>query len=152
MTCLIVANQTLGGPELLAEVSQRIDAGRDRFHVVVPITKPGLEADRRVVWNPTFRVPDRGTREDAMDEARRRAQHRLDRMIELIESQGGTATGEVGTTNPLNSVKTCFLRDSYDEVIVSTLPSGISSWLQVDLPTRVSQVTDVPVVTVEAAD
>ncbi|MBY5162342.1 hypothetical protein [Salsipaludibacter albus] len=151
MTCLIVANQTLGGPELQLEVTQRIEQGRDRFHVVVPVTRPGLEHDRRVVWNPSFAIPDRGSRDDALEEANRRAEHRLEQMIALVEEHGGTATGEVGTTNALNSVTTCFLRDDYDEVLVSTLPAGISRWLKVDLPTRIGQVVDVPVTTVEAA-
>lgn len=148
MTCLIVANQTLGGVELLAEVTRRINQGRTTFHVVVPVTKPGLEANRRVVWNPTFTVPDRGSRDDALEEARRRAQHRLDRMVNAIHEHGGAATGEVGTSDPLNSVTTCLLRGTYEEIIVSTLPPGISRWLKVDLPSRVANVTDLPVTTV----
>lgn len=150
MTCLIVANQTLGGPELMSEVSRRISEGREKFHVVVPVTKPGLEASSRLAWRPTIAVPERGARKDAMQEARRRAEHRLERMLELVEEHGGEVTGEVGTTDALNSVKTCFLRGSYDEVIISTLPSSLSRWLNVDLPTRVSNITDLPVTTVES--
>lgn len=151
MTCLVVANQTLGGPDLQSEVRQRIRDGRRAFHVVVPVTKPGLEASRRVVWNPSFR-PDHRNRDDAMEEARDRARHRLGRMVEAIEALGGTATGEVGTSDPVNSVQTCLLRGAYDEILVSTLPHGISHWLKVDLPSRLAHVTELPVTTVVASD
>jgi hypothetical protein len=150
VTCLIVANQTLGGPELMAEVTHRISEGRDRFHVLVPVTKPGLEASSHLSWRPTIAVPDAGAREDARAEARRHAEHRLERMLELVREQGGEVTGEVGSTDALNSVRLAFLRDDYDEVIVSTLPSGMSRWLKVDLPTRVAGITDLPVTTVES--
>jgi hypothetical protein len=38
------------------------------------------------------------------------------------------------------------LRDhTFDEVIVSTLPHGVSHWLRVDLPARVGRVSGLPV-------
>lgn len=152
MAILVVANQTLGGPDLHAAILQRINDGREQFHVVVPVTKPGLEADRRVVWNPSFTVPERGSRDEAMTEARQRAAHRLERMVAAIQSLGGQASGEVGTSDALNSVQYCLLNATYDEIIVSTLPHGISRWLKVDLPTRVANATDIPVTTVVASD
>lgn len=36
------------------------------------------------------------------------------------------------------------------EVIVSTLPAGISRWLKLDLASRIARMSDVPVTTVEA--
>lgn len=36
-TVVIVANETLDGDELRAAVEQRIAAGAERFHVVVPV-------------------------------------------------------------------------------------------------------------------
>ena len=35
---LVVANRTLTGPQLVAEVVGRAQAGRARFHLVVPAT------------------------------------------------------------------------------------------------------------------
>jgi hypothetical protein len=40
----------------------------------------------------------------------------------------------------------------YDEIIVSTLPTGVSRWLQVDLPHRIAKLTDAPVAHVVASE
>jgi hypothetical protein len=40
----------------------------------------------------------------------------------------------------------------YDEVVVCTLPTGASKWLQVDLPHRVAKITDAPVMHVVAGE
>jgi hypothetical protein len=39
-------------------------------------------------------------------------------------------------------------RASFDEIIISTLPSSISRWLRLDLPSRVQRAHAVPVVTI----
>jgi hypothetical protein len=89
-------------------------------------------------------------REAAQEEARRRAQERLDQMIDMIQSLGGEAGGEVGVADPVQATKEVLEHQSFDEVIVSTLPSGLSRWLKMDLPSRVARMTDAPVTTVEA--
>ena len=33
----------------------------------------------------------------------------------------------------------------FDEIVVSTLPTGTSKWLQIDLPHRVERITGMPV-------
>lgn len=149
MTCLIVANQTLGGPRLQWEIQSRIDAGTTDFHVLVPIIKPGLEAANQVVWHPGA-SSEQPSRTEARHEAKHRAEHRLAKMIDLVNDLGGTAKGEVGTTNAVNSIRWCLRHGDYDEILISTLPSGFSHWLKADLPARVAQVTDIPVVTVTA--
>lgn len=149
MTCLIVANQTLGGAQLQWEVSNRIKAGRDRFHVLVPVIQPGLEASNLTVWHHAPSPSSPSSRAQARNQARERAQHRLERMIEVIKELGGTADGEVGTTNAVGSVQACLHHGAYDEILISTLPSGVSHWLKADLPARVAHVTDIPVATVE---
>jgi len=40
----------------------------------------------------------------------------------------------------------------YDEIIVSTLPTGVSRWLQIDLPRQVAKLTDAPVAHVVAKE
>ena len=42
--------------------------------------------------------------------------------------------------------------ESYDEIVVSTLPGSISKWLKLDLPHRVERSTGLPVTHVEASE
>ena len=46
---------------------------------------------------------------------------------------------------------TCSPSRTCDEIIVSTLPHGFSSWLHQDLPHRAERVTGLPVTVVSAA-
>ena len=91
-------------------------------------------------------------REALVDEARSRAEHRLGQMIDKIQSAGGEANGKVGDADPAIAVKEVLQDRSFDEVILSTLPTGISRWLKMDLPSRVSRMTEAPVTTIEAED
>lgn len=148
---LIVANQTLGGEELLREVEERIERGEARFHVVVPMVEPTLEATDWAPQDPAFGIPRRtAATTGAVEEARRRSEHRLHAMIESITSLGGDADGEVGSTDPVRAVSSVLDREGFDEVIVSTLPAGISRWLKLDLASRVARLADCPVTTIEA--
>lgn len=160
--CLIVANQTLGGDALNREVQDCISGDISAFYVVVPMTKVEHEA---TAWTGGFALGESGTPEQAraameenarrfeaeLGEARRRAQRRLELMIEKIESVGGEAEGEIGIDDPLEATRVVLEREPrFDEIIVSTLPGGVSRWLKMDLPNRVARMTDVPVVTIEA--
>lgn len=148
---LIVANQTLGGKELEERIRTRIEGSHGRFYVLVPIVEPEVEADAWVPADPAFGiagVPNGAT--EAMEVARERSQHRLSRMIDKIRSLGGEADGEIGSPDPLTAVEELLERETFDEIIVSTLPAGISRWLKLDLPSRIARHSDVPVTTVEA--
>jgi hypothetical protein len=147
---LIVANQTLGGADLEQVLVDRIERGEGDFHIVVPMIEPEAEA---VAWGAAeigFIVLPPGA--DAMEEARRRSEHRLDAIVSKIERAGGTATGEVGDHDPAAAVRRVLEQDTFDEIIVSTLPAGLSRWLKMDLPSRISRMTDIPVTVVEARD
>lgn len=163
---LIVANQTLGGDQLARTVSERIKRGDSQFYVVVPMTAPKHESDS---WSRGFPVhggmsavqieearkaieEDARRREKLIAEARRRAEKRLQQMLEEIKSAGGSADGEVGDADPWVAVKAALKSQTPDEVIVSTLPSGISRWLKMDLPSKVSRMTKAPVTTIEAEE
>ena len=52
--------------------------------------------------------------------------------------------GKVGDPDPIAAVQDEVNFTSYDEVVVSTLPGGISKWLKLDLPHRVERVTGLP--------
>jgi hypothetical protein len=146
---LILANQTLGGTELQHAVRERIERSDASFYIVVPMIEPRREARN---WSEgsqpasTFEPPEF----EAADKARKRARHRLNQMVEAIKTAGGTADGEVGQDDPVGAAKDVLERESFDEVIVSTLPARVSRWLKMDLPSRISRMTDLPVTTIEA--
>lgn len=80
-----------------------------------------------------------------------RAESRLRQMTDKIEAVGGHALGEVGGPDPATAVEALLTRHVFAEVIVSTLPAGLSRWLETDdLPIRVAHRTEIPVTTVEA--
>lgn len=164
---LIVANQTLGGDELDRTVRDRIGRGDSQFHIVVPMTAPKHEtgdwtrgfSTGEVATGPGFShmpeearqvMEDERRHEALLAEARRRAERRLDQMIEKIRSAGGQAEGAVGDADPATAVKDALQDQSFDEVIVSTLPTKLSRWLKMDLPSRIARMTDAPVTTIEA--
>lgn len=52
----------------------------------------------------------------------------------------------VGDPDPFAAVGDVLHSRVFDEVIVATLPRGISAWLKVGLPERLRRLTDLPVV------
>jgi hypothetical protein len=130
---LIVGNQTLVGEALTAAVAERIAAaGPARFHVVVPVTP----------------IPDAFTWDE--DKAIAAAQDRLDGMLDRLRGLGTVASGEVGASDPVQAARDAIRRHPVDEIILSTLPSGISRWLGQDAPSRLKAAVTVPVVVVTA--
>jgi hypothetical protein len=130
---LVVGNQTLGGPELAAAIAQRIAAGPSDFHVVVPATPVG----GGLTWDE--------------DEAYEAAKARLDTTLAQIRGLGVAASGEVGHRDPVEAARDAIWRHPVDEVILSTLPAGLSRWLGQDAPSRLKSAVAVPVIVVTAA-
>ena len=54
------------------------------------------------------------------------------------------------TQDPVRGVGDTLKEKTYDEVIISTLPSGLSRWLHQDLPHRVERKYKLPVTVVTA--
>ena len=151
--CLIVANQTLGGAALEREVRDRIERGDLAFHVLVPLVEPGHEVTSWVPADPMFGFPPplpTDVREDLAARARERCEQRLAAMVDKVTALGGRADGELGDADPLRAVDLVLRRESFDEIIVSTLPAGLSRWVRMDLPSRVDRLTDIPLTVVEA--
>lgn len=156
--CLIIGNQTLVGDALERAVRSRMDRGIDSFYVVAPMTRLEHESSE---WTSGFRVGDDlpgpagefgsmlEQQQYMRDAARARARQRLELVLKLIRSLGGEADGELGNPDPLAAARTVLERDpAFEEIIVSTLPVGLSRWLEMDLPARVARLSDTPVVTV----
>lgn len=131
--CLVLANQTLGGEQLAAAVRERAAAEEHEFYVVVPATP--LHDDLVVAGSGPS--PD--------DRAYAVAQQRLDRALDEIRGLGATADGEVGPADALEAARLALLRFAADEVVVSTLPLGLSRWLRGNLPAKVEKMSQLPV-------
>ncbi len=71
---------------------------------------------------------------------------RLDTALARLRQAGLEADGRVGVdANPLFALAEVWDRSVYDEIVVSTLPTGVSHWLNLDLPQRIARLTDAPV-------
>jgi hypothetical protein len=125
-TVLVVANETLGGKELLEAVQQRADSDT-RFILCVPQNKPGAGL---VIYD------------DAVFDA---AQVRLDLALEVIHGMGIRAIGEVGDPDPFSATLDGVREFAPQEIIISTYPATRSGWLRRDLIERVSDATGLPV-------
>lgn len=51
----------------------------------------------------------------------------------------------VGDPDPFAAVGDVLHARRFDEIVVATLPHGVSTWLRVGLPERLGRVTDLPV-------
>ena len=129
---VIVANQTAGGSHLRHEIRTRIAQGPCRFTLVVPATPPHEQA--------IFTDAD----------ASALARDRLAEALDLLGDAGAEIKGEIGDANPVDAVGDVLLREEADEIIVSTLPAGISRWLKRDLPHRLEARYGLPVTHVVA--
>lgn len=127
-TYLIVANQTVGGRELLEHVQRLVAADEPcRFHFVVPATPP----HEHLVWTE--------------GEAHAIAEQRLQLGVDRLRAIGVEATGEVGDKSPVLAVGDALRSVDADGVILTTLPAGLSRWLKMSLPERLERRFDLPV-------
>ena len=130
---MVVGNQTLTSPELATAIGDLMAGGPTELHVVVPATP----AQKGFTWDE--------------NEANAVARERLDEFLHRLKAMGVKATGEVGSRDPIEAVQDALRSHPVDEVILSTLPSGISRWLGQDVPTRLRGSVAVPVTVVTAA-
>ena len=72
-----------------------------------------------------------------------------------LHAIGLEVTGEVGVQDPIQATRDALRGREIDEVILSTLPPGISRWLGQDVPSKLKGSIQVPVAVVttpEAGD
>jgi hypothetical protein len=63
---------------------------------------------------------------------------------------GADAAGEVGCADPVAAAQDAIRSVAVDEILLSTLPSGVSRWLGQDVPARLRRAVSVPVTVVTA--
>lgn len=130
---LVVAHQTAATPGLLDAVRERAGRAPASFHLVVPRQAHGMH---RVV--------------DPQDEGEDEAQQVLDTALpRLSEAAGAEVTGSLGDSEPLMAIHDAVNLTHFDEIIVSTLPLGVSRWLKLDLISK-ARGLGLPVTHVEA--
>jgi hypothetical protein len=120
---LVVANETLEGAHLLEEVQRRIEAagGPDAcaVHLVVPASHG------KGMWTEGG--------------AKAEAQFRLDDGLITFKELGADVTGEVGDPSPVRAVGDAMIVQHHDEIVISTLPPGVSRWLKQDAISRLQR-------------
>jgi hypothetical protein len=130
---LVVAHQTAATPGLLEAVRGRAQHGPATFHLVVPQQAHGIH-----------RLVD--PEDSGVDEAERVLEVALPK---LSEAAGQEVTGSVGDAEPLMAIQDAVNLGDYDEIIISTLPLGLSRWLKLDLVSK-ARGLGLPVTHVEA--
>ncbi|HEY2603769.1 MAG TPA: hypothetical protein VGI67_19575 [Thermoleophilaceae bacterium] len=124
---LVVANRTAESVELLEALRERAGQGDAVFTLLVPATPHG------VAWAAD------------MHSGGSEAEGHMQSAVERMRAAGlNVEAGRVGDPDPIAAVQDEVNFVSYDEVVVSTLPGGISKWLKLDLPHRVERVTGLP--------
>ena len=111
---LVVANETVGGSQLLDTIRGRI-AGRSDARVLVVC--------------PALNSPLRHWASDE-DDARQKAQDRLEASLRAMQGAGIQASGEIGDGDPIQAVEDALRTFRPDELVVSTHPAGKSHWLE----------------------
>lgn len=137
---LVVANHTLGGRCLREEIAERTSEGPCHFHVLVPANRPQGPLDK-VIDDDGGALP--GDRDSV-----RLAEENLELELDWLRGLDVSASGEVTDPDPVMAVDHALEQRDIDEILLSTLPSGPSSWVHLDLPSRVERAADVPVTVV----
>ena len=132
---LVVAHRTAATPALSEAVRERAARGPTSFTLLVPNTAHGLH---RVV--------------DPEDQEAGEAQTVLDLALPLLEDAAGAPVeGMIGDPEPLNAIHDAVNVHGFDEIIISTLPTRVSRWLKLDLPSKLNGL-GLPVTTVTGKD
>jgi hypothetical protein len=130
---LVVANRTAATPALLDAVRERAARGPCAFTLLVPHTAKGLHR---------FMDPE--------DQGQSEAQATLELAVPLLEEAArGHVDGMIGDAEPLAAIQDAVNLRGFDEIIISTLPTRVSRWLKLDLPSKASGL-GLPVTTITA--
>ena len=112
---LVVANVTATSDELLTALGERAKRGACRFTLVMPRSGTG-------------------------------SAERLNEALEALRASGlGKVEGRVGDPDPVVAAMDVWDPMEFDEIVVSTLPTGVSRWMGLDLPRRLQKLTGVTV-------
>jgi hypothetical protein len=117
---LVIANETVLGPQLLDKIRDRAARGDASFLLISPQSDPTLGAH-----------PD--------------AERRLRRALSELRGAGIDAHGQVAHPDPFEAAMEAIREERVDEIIVSTFAPERSGWLRRDLVERLRNETKLPV-------
>lgn len=116
---LVIANETADSPALPEVIGARAGGSQADVLVVAPALNSRLRH-----W-----VSDE-------DEARRAAQERLRRSLEILNDSGIVAAGRIGDPDPLQAIGDALHGFPAEEIVIVTHPEGRSNWLARDVVGR----------------
>ena len=125
---LVVAGRSADYPGLADALRLHRAAVPTSFTLLVPAVPQGFAwaTDMHSGWPA------------AADRAARAAKRMREAGLDLTETI-------VGDPDPFAAVGDVLHARRFDEVVVATLPRGVSTWLRIGLPARLGRVTDLPV-------
>jgi len=126
---LVIANETVGGQELLSLLRQKSEGVNEHLLVVTPALNSQVRH-----WTSDE------------DGARAAAQQRLDASLARLRSEGIQAEGEVGDADPLQAMEDALRTFGADEIVISTHPEGRSHWLERNVVGSARDRFDVPII------
>lgn len=126
---LVVANETVGGEALRAEIRERC-RGRDCEILVVT---PALGVSRAEHWASD------------VDEAIERARQRMELSLIAIGELGLSARGEVGDSDPNVAIEDALRVFPADEIVISTHPPHRSRWLEHGVVDKAREEIELPI-------
>jgi hypothetical protein len=126
---LVIANRTVESPEIRDVIVGRAAAGPVQVTLVAPASSGASSVRARRIETA----------------------QRVERAVQRLRDVGVAVDGVVGDTDPLVAVQDTWDPRRFDEVIVVTLPTGVSRWMAADLPHRVERLTAARVTHVVAA-
>jgi hypothetical protein len=112
----VLANVTATSRELVDALAARTAAGPLSVTLIVPVS------------------PSAATRAAA--------QQTLSQALDALHEAGLEADGQLGDGDPIVAITEAWDPKRYDEIVVCTLPTSMSKWLQADLPRRIARQTD----------
>lgn len=149
---LVVANQTLGGRELQEVIAARVAAEECSLRVLVPVTPVPPNARIRPLHGSEGALGATAAAAGPDDAASVRAaevrlEREVDRLRALHPPAGGrlVVSGELGDADPVRAVRDALRSESVDEIVLATLPPGVSRWLGQDVVHRLRRAVHVPV-------
>jgi hypothetical protein len=126
---LVVANETVGGEALLAEIRDRC---RNRNCEILVVT-PALVGSRASHWASD------------VDEGIELARQRMELSLIAIDQLGLKARGEIGDSDPNEAIEDALRVFPADEILISTHPPHRSRWLEHGVVERARNEIELPI-------